>query len=134
MADHKSKALQVEHEPLKSLREAIDFVQTNYPIPRCQHGNAIKDGAGDLLEPPCGCRARVVFLDFDARPSPKTSRYCTKCQKDIKPGSEARIVRVHNWNVIHPEEIQNGIGEDWLVGLDCARKIGMEFTRPERAS
>ncbi len=30
---------------------------------------------------------RAIFLDFDARPEPKTNRFCAKCQRDIKPGS-----------------------------------------------
>lgn len=27
------------------------------PLPRCEHGAALRDGAGEGLEPPCGCRA-----------------------------------------------------------------------------
>lgn len=25
-------------------------------LPRCAHGAALRDGAGEALEPPCGCR------------------------------------------------------------------------------
>lgn len=39
------------------LRKAIDWAEENYPLPRCVHGNALKDGAGERLEPNCGCRA-----------------------------------------------------------------------------
>ena len=26
------------------------------PLPRCKHGSCLYDGAGEKLEPPCGCR------------------------------------------------------------------------------
>lgn len=37
---------------------AINIVQADYddPLPRCEHGNCLRDGGGELLEPPCGCR------------------------------------------------------------------------------
>jgi len=82
----------------EKLRAAIAFAEKISPLPRCAHGNALQDQAGDLLEPSCGCRwgkqIRSVFFDFDARRDPRTKRYCAKCQKDIKPGAKARIVRV----------------------------------------
>ncbi|HEV7523049.1 MAG TPA: hypothetical protein VGP89_18245 [Candidatus Angelobacter sp.] len=75
---------------------------------------------------------RTVFLDYDTRTRNKTLRFCVRCQKDIKLEAKARIVRVTpEAMVIHPEDVQAGIGEDFLIGVDCARKIGMEFSRPE---
>lgn len=122
-------------DSIRKLAEAVSWAEKHHPLPRCVHGNALQDHAGDLLEPSCGCRwgkqIRAVFLDFDARRDPKTKRYCAKCQKDIKPEQKGRIVRVVNWWVMHPEDMHNDVGEDCLVGLDCAKKIGMEFTRPE---
>ena len=35
---------------------AIEFVNKYYPLPRCSHGNALRDGAYENLEPDCGCR------------------------------------------------------------------------------
>lgn len=31
--------------------------ERDHPLPRCEHGSALRDGAGEALEPPCGCRA-----------------------------------------------------------------------------
>lgn len=73
---------------------------------------------------------RQVFLDYDARREPKTTRFCVCCQKDIKPDRAARIVRVLDAMVLHPEDAGDA-GTDYLVGVDCAHKIGWEFTRPE---
>lgn len=42
---------------MSALREAIDFVENNYPLPRCEHDHALRDHSGEALEPPCGCRA-----------------------------------------------------------------------------
>jgi hypothetical protein len=39
------------------LAAANRFVETNYPLPRCDHGNALRDHSGEVLEPTCGCRA-----------------------------------------------------------------------------
>lgn len=57
---------------------------------------------------------RIVFLDYDARPRPKT-------------------IGEPNY-VVHPEDMQDGVGEDFLVGMGCARILGMEFTREEAVS
>lgn len=29
---------------------------TTDPLPRCRHNNCLQEGAGERLEPPCGCR------------------------------------------------------------------------------
>ena len=73
---------------------------------------------------------RQVFLDYDARPRPKTDRSCVRCQRDIKPGQPARIVRVLDAMVLHPDDA-GAVGEDFLIGLNCAKKLGLEFSRPE---
>lgn len=39
------------------LAAAVAFAQEKYPLPRCPHGKALRDHAGELLEPTCGCRA-----------------------------------------------------------------------------
>lgn len=40
-------------EPLQELQDAIDSAERIGPLPRCRHGKALKDGAGELLEPRC---------------------------------------------------------------------------------
>src|SRR3546814_14203203 len=37
---------------------------------------------------------RIKFIDFDARRDPKTKRWCIMCQRDLKPGTKTRSVRV----------------------------------------
>lgn len=48
----------VPADPVKALRDAVAWVQKHHPLPRCKHGSALRDGAGERLEPSCGCRAR----------------------------------------------------------------------------
>lgn len=43
---------------MKNLSDAIEFAETVNPLPRCKHNACLRDGAGELLEPPCGCRFR----------------------------------------------------------------------------
>lgn len=38
------------------LNSAIEFAERVAPLPRCRHGKALRDDAGDWLEPSCGCR------------------------------------------------------------------------------
>lgn len=40
----------------RPLQEAIEFAQRIDPLPRCEHGSCLRDGGGERLEPPCGCR------------------------------------------------------------------------------
>lgn len=45
--------------PLKDqvadLSAAVAKVEESHPLPRCRHGNAVRDHAGDQLAPSCGC-------------------------------------------------------------------------------
>jgi hypothetical protein len=41
-------------DQLAFLRLAIEEAE---PLPRCIHGNCVRDGSGEALEPSCGCRA-----------------------------------------------------------------------------
>jgi hypothetical protein len=45
-----------ERAAIQRLKDAIEFAETYYPLPRCPHGNVLEDHAGDTLEPTCGCR------------------------------------------------------------------------------
>lgn len=40
-----------------ALGNAVAYVQEHHPLPRCHHGNALRDGGWDTLEPSCGCRS-----------------------------------------------------------------------------
>lgn len=53
VTEHNSNALQA---PVKTLREVIDFVEANHPLPRCLHGHALRDHSGEILAPSCGCK------------------------------------------------------------------------------
>ena len=76
---------------------------------------------------------REMELDYDARPNPKTDRFCVKCQKDIHSDSKARKIRIYDGiRIIHPED--SGLFLTWetfLVGMDCARQIGLEWSVAE---
>ncbi len=76
---------------------------------------------------------RTVFLDYDARPQPKTKRWCSKCQRDIKPTSAARVIRlrVDDMHILHPDDAGDQ-GEMALLGMDCAQLVGLEWSRPEQ--
>ena len=45
-----------ESEQIRELHEAVKSVKRDYPLPRCEHGMALLDHAGERLEPPCGGR------------------------------------------------------------------------------
>jgi len=79
-------------------------------------------------------KVRKTFLDPDYRKDPKTDFYCVRCQKDIKPGMRFKMVyKLKNEPlIIHPEDAKlcNGIDIEWVqIGLDCAKKVGLEFTQ-----
>ena len=42
---------------LSDLSASIAAVETHAPLPRCEHGSPLRDGAGEFLEPLCGCSA-----------------------------------------------------------------------------
>lgn len=56
----KQVKVRTEREQIDDLGRAVDFVNTFYPLPRCRHGHALKDHAGERLEPSCGCRSGEV--------------------------------------------------------------------------
>lgn len=41
---------------IQLLRAAAALAEQHYALPRCKHGNALKDHAGEFLEPTCGCK------------------------------------------------------------------------------
>jgi hypothetical protein len=77
----------------------------------------------------------------------KTMRYCEVCQRDLKIGQPVRrimweldtldAVHSEDWEIAeveikanrsHPKPVQTG-----LVGMSCAKTLGLEWTRPEEA-
>lgn len=78
---------------------------------------------------------RTKFLDYDARRKPKTDHSCVKCQRDLKPGQPFRIVHVFEGAfVVHPDGPQPDDVSAYPVGMDCAKAIGMEWTREPDAT
>lgn len=50
-----------ERDMVKDLGAAITDLEREHPLPRCPHGSALADHAGERLEPPCGCRLPLDF-------------------------------------------------------------------------
>jgi hypothetical protein len=73
---------------------------------------------------------RKEFIDYDARRKPRTKRFCVKCQKDLDPAKLVRRVYVHPDDIGRYQPSDGDLGW-WLIGNDCARILGMEWTRPE---
>lgn len=86
---------------------------------------------------------RTKFIDFDARREPKTERFCTCCQRDIKPGAKVRWVHQVNGGpfALHPADeaafaaagidAQRGDMYFFIIGMECARKLGLEWSIPD---
>jgi len=83
---------------------------------------------------------RRKFIDYDARRKPRTKRFCVKCQKDLDTSKPVRRVYVTgDMEAIHPDDFGRYLHSDgdfrWLlIGNDCARILGMEWTLPENAA
>jgi hypothetical protein len=97
---------------IKKLREAVAFAEKRYPLPRCIHGGCLRDAAGELLEPSCGCWVYQMDPDF-RRDAPEHGAYCVRCQKPIMDPSKAVSVTV-DWNTWLVTE-----GGSELMGADC---------------
>ena len=80
---------------------------------------------------------RKEFIDYDARRKPRTKRSCVQCQKDLDSGKPVRRVYVtRDMEAVHPDDLGNYLRSEgdfgWLlIGNDCARILGMEWTLPE---
>jgi Zn ribbon nucleic-acid-binding protein len=100
---------------------------------------------------PQGVRAaqpiRTKWMDPDFRRDPKTPHFCVMCQRDLMPGQPHRAVRweLDKLEAIHPADWERAateipaqrapqIGErtieHGLLGMDCARKLGLEWSVP----
>ena len=86
---------------------------------------------------------RTKWMSPDFRRDPRTNRYCVVCQRDLKEGQPHRIVmfELDTYDAVHSEDWeaaqQDILGRRTandpvcigLVGMDCAKRIGLEFTK-----
>lgn len=76
---------------------------------------------------------RSSFIDADFRPKNRPGVQCYRCGRVIKENSSFRVVHVvESQLAVHPEDEHLAPdNDDWLpLGMDCARRIGFEFTHP----
>lgn len=73
--------------------------------------------------------------DYDARREPRTNHFCIRCQKDIKPYAPVRWVHLISggMTMLHPDSEASYASDGGdlgchPVGMDCARKLGLEWT------
>lgn len=72
------------------------------------------------------------------RPLPHAECYCIICHRALKAGQPHRWVHLVDggWNILHPDDEEAyGVGDPGdmgghRVGMDCARKLGLEWTQP----
>lgn len=78
-------------------------------------------------------------MDPDYRRDPKGSNWCCRCQKDLKPDQPRRVVHLvcEGPYALHPDDEaayaaapdKQGADYGWaLIGADCAKRIGLEFS------
>lgn len=75
--------------------------------------------------------------DPDFRRQQKTSHFCWRCQKDLKPGQPYREIHIIEGGaeILHPDDESEYVSDGgdmyfFPVGMDCAKKIGLEWTHP----
>ena len=105
-----------EQKQIEGLRQAVAWAEKHHPLPRCKHGNCLRDHGMELLEPSCGCRAFNLDPDF-RKDAPEGVTYCVRCQKPIKDASKAVRVTV-DWNTWLVME-----GGEELMGANCWKTI-----------
>lgn len=73
--------------------------------------------------------------DPDFRRNPKTQVFFWRCQKDLKPDQPKRWIHLVGGGnqILHPDseaDYQSNSGDCgcFPVGMDCARRIGIEWT------
>lgn len=83
-------------------------------LSRCQHGSALRDGAGERLEPPCGCRAESEYDRLRAV-SPEDALYFSAINEEIERLDLAiEVASLANYSEIN------------RVTLECRRKNLMD--------
>jgi hypothetical protein len=86
---------------------------------------------------------RTKPFDFAPTREPVTDRFCVACHRGLKPTAKARDVHLVDGGglALHPKdeleyEAEGDPSADLgghLLGLDCARKLGLEWSSPERS-
>jgi hypothetical protein len=78
---------------------------------------------------------RTKFIDYDARPRPKTDFSCIACQRDLDPKRNVRRVHCVDGGAfaLHPDEEAAYVADSgemgWFpIGADCAKRLGLEWT------
>jgi hypothetical protein len=85
-------------------------------------------------------RTKYIDLDNRKRQEPETKYFCVRCGKELKPGQPYREVHCVDGGMfaLHPDDEsvfpKNDPGDMgcWSLGMDCARKLGLEWSRPGR--
>lgn len=89
---------------------------------------------------------RRKWMNPDFRRDAKTMRYCEMCQRDLKEGQPHRIIRyeLDRYEAIHPDDWERAAVEipptraehlhdhvliTGRIGMDCARRLGLEWSR-----
>lgn len=72
------------------------------------------------------------FADLaDTRRTPRTSRYCVMCQRELRAGSTCYEVRLLNneYTLIHPEDWDEAKApeQSFLVGPECMKKMALTY-------
>ena len=65
------------------------------------------------------------YLNPDYRRTPKSNdpkKYCARCQKDIKPGTDHMLVNI-DWDALEVWADNNG---QYRIGMNCWRQIKQE--------
>lgn len=88
-----------------------------------------------------GIPIRTKWMDPDFRRDPDTTHFCIMCSRDLKPNQPHRIVRFEpdKYEAIHPEdwpteEVHGFPIEECAVGMDCAKRLGLEWSSPSPCS
>lgn len=89
----------------------------------------------------CSKPLRTKHIDADFRHNSRTELYCLNCQRDINPRTKYReVFYIDGTLILHPDdvgrkaELLQGGTLDWVpVGPDCAKAIGLEWSRPKES-
>jgi hypothetical protein len=78
-------------------------------------------------------QTRLQFVNYGARHTPKTTRCCCVCQRDLNVGQHCRYVYLtEGMEAVYPEDIARRHCLTDLgfhpIGMDCARTLGLEWT------
>jgi hypothetical protein len=100
--------------------------------------NSSRRSARQSEEELADSQIRKEFIDYDARRKPRSVRFCVKCQKDLDPKPVRRVYVTADMVAVHPDDFRQYVptaGDfGWLlIGNDCARILGTEWTLPEVA-